>query len=326
MNSIRYEQWQTPDPLGYSFEARYSETFFPLGFPLILRSNSQEVLAAGRRSWEEFEAAFETQPVEIRVLVHGDEAEPPRIQPDGPVYRAQGHLLALVLGTENFAVCDLDRGFGFARLTPGIAKNHLFTSFHFLDCMAYLCLSHQHLTPIHAACVVRDGRGIMLAGGPGAGKSSLAWACARAGMAFVSDDATWLLRREPLLIGRPQRMRFRPDAVQLLPELAQFPRWDTVIGKHSFEIRTADVPELLTVRCCRPGLVVFLDRQPSGEAQLKPVGLEEARRRLAAATTLYESQVWEQQEKSREIILRRGALRLRYSTLAGAVQQISKIG
>ncbi|HZS50453.1 MAG TPA: hypothetical protein VFA54_06320 [Bryobacterales bacterium] len=325
MDSKRYEQWQTPDPLGYRFEAPYTESYSPLGFPLILRTNSQEVLAAGRRSWEESEAAFETKPIELRVLVLGDEAEPPRALPEGPVYRAQGHLLALVLGTENFAVCDLDRGFGFARLTPGVVKNHLFTAFHFLDCMAYLCLSHQHLTPIHAACVVRNGRGILLAGGPGAGKSSLAWACARAGMTFVSDDATWLLRKEPVLIGRPQRMRFRPDAVQLFPELARFPRWDTVIGKHSFEIRTADVPGLLTVRCCRPGPVVFLDRQPSGEAQLDRVGPEEAGRRLAAATTLYEFQVWKQQEKSREILLQQGALRLRYSTLASAVQQISKI-
>ncbi|MBI3696003.1 MAG: aldolase, partial [Acidobacteria bacterium] len=261
----------TPDPLGYREALLFEQRFFPLGFPLVLRTNSKEVVDAARESWGEFEAAFEIPAIELRVVVRGDEAEATRALPEGPVFRAQGNLLALVLGTDNFAVCDLERGFGFAMLSPGVARNGLFASFHFLDAMAYLCLCHRYLAPIHGACVARDGKGILLVGGPGAGKSSLAWACARAGLTFVSDDATWLLRREPVLLGRAQRMRFRPEALTLLPDLAAAPRIETVIGKHSFEIRTADVPNLATAARCRPGKVVFLNRQASGPAECRPI-------------------------------------------------------
>ncbi|MBI3696657.1 MAG: aldolase, partial [Acidobacteria bacterium] len=166
---------------------------------------------------------------------------------------------------------------------------------------------------------------ILLVGGPGAGKSSLAWACARAGLTFVADDATWLLRSEPVLLGRAQRMRFRPEALTLLPDLAAAPRIETVIGKHSFEIRTADVPNLATAARCRPGKVVFLNRQASGLAECRPISVEEARRRLAEATTLFEPRVWNEQEAARAELVREGALELRYSLLEDAVRRILEI-
>ena len=327
-NSINDGQGCTPDPLGYTEPLPLAEHFCPLGFPLVLKSNSTEILEAGRASWGEFEPAFEAAPIELRVAVQGDEDEPARTSTAGPAFRGQGHLLAVTLTARNFAVCDLDRGLGFACLTPGVARNHLYTAFHFLDAVAYLCLCHQHLTPIHGACVAARGQGILLVGQPGAGKSSLAWACARAGLTFVSDDATWLPRRQQdlTLIGKPQRLRFRPEALQLFPELARLPRLETVIGKHSFEIRTASMPGLTTARCCRPGKILFLDRRTdSSAAELYPIGAQEARRRLAEATTLYEPQVWQEQEASRERLLRVGALGLRYSSLGGAVEQILKL-
>ena len=48
-------------------------------------------------------------------------------------------------------------------------------------------------TPIHAACVAIDGRGVLLCGDSGAGKTSLSYACARAGWQFISDDSSYLL-------------------------------------------------------------------------------------------------------------------------------------
>jgi hypothetical protein len=315
---------RTPDPLGYNEPLPFFAKFFPLGFPLVLKTNSRDIVEAGRESWAEFGAAFEVPPVELRVMVQGDEAELTRTSPAGPRFRAQAYLLSIVLDEANFAVCDLGHGLGFASLTPGVARNQLYTAFHFLDAMACLCLCHQHVTPIHAACVASRGKGILLVGAPGAGKSSLAWACARAGLTLVSDDALWMPRRQATLtlIGKPQRMRFRPEAIDLFPELKGIRRLDTVIGKSSFEIRTADVPGLATAACCRPGKVLFLDRQSPARTELFPICGDEARQCLAEATTRYESSVWEEQEASRERLVRCGAFRLRYSNLHEAVQQI----
>lgn len=336
MERWKYEESPSMDPLGHRKALPQEVQLFPLGFPLTLKTNSGDVAAAGREGMGEFQPAFDTEPIELRVAVEGDAAEPPWNSPEGPAFQAQGHLLALVLGQENFVVCDLEHGLGFGRLSPGVARNHLYTGFHFLECAAYVCLCQRYLTPIHAACVAREGRGALLVGGPGAGKSSLAWACARAGLTFVSDDATWLLRDGvqpaagveaggPTLIGRPQRMRFRPDTVNLIPELAQARRLETVIGKHSFEIRTAEMPGVTTALGCRPGPVVFLERKENGAAEVREVGAEETRRRLAEASSLYEPRVWREQEASREQLARGGGLVLRYSGLGEAVAQIRKL-
>jgi hypothetical protein len=312
------------DPLGHSEPLPLAERFFPLGFPLVLRTNSEDVLVAAREGWCEYEPAFQTPPIELRVIVRGDESTAPHASPQGPAFCGQGHLLALVMGPDNVAVCDLDRCFGFARLTPAVARNHLFASFHFLDSMAYVSISQRYATPVHGSCVARNGDGILLVGGAGAGKSSLAWACSRAGLAYVCDDGVWVLRDAPelTLLGKCQRIRFRPEALDLFPELRELPRREAVLGKHSFEVRTADVPGLVTARRCRLGKLIFLERQPSGPAQFEPVEPEEARRRLSAVGPLYDFHTWQQHEVSRAQLARNGGLALRYSRLSDGVERI----
>ena len=326
-DSWGYGQPAAPDPLGYTEPLPLVERFYPLGFPLELATNSSHIVESARESWGEFKPAFDVTPMEFRIVARGDEAEPPRSSPEGPMFRAQGHLLTVVLGPDNFGVVDMDRGFSFACLAPAVAQNHLFTSFHFLDPMAYMCLSQRYLTPVHAACVARNGDGILLVGEPGAGKSCLAWACGQAGFTFIADDAAWLVREsaEPAVIGRHQRMRFKPGSLDFIPELARLPRVETVIGKYSFEIRTADVPGLASASRCRASKIVFLERQETGAAELLPVSPEETRRRIALARPVLEHHVWNEQQASLEPLIARGAWLLRYSGLAEAVDQLLKL-
>lgn len=305
------------DPLGYGAPLPLEARYYPAGFPLTIRTNSPDILAAAAQSWDEFQPLFQAPPIELRVLVEGESSAPL----ESPVFRAQGHLLAFVLSPENFAVCDLDRAFCSAWLTPAVAADPLYVSFHFLDAMAYVCLTHRDLTPIHAACVAKDGHGILLAGDSGAGKSSLAFACARAGFAYVADDASWLLRNghPPEILGKPQRLRFRPDIFEILPELGSLPRQETVAGKRSFEIRTADIPGFATVPRCLPWRIVFLARQPDGPAALRPLDFPEARRRLEDLHFLWEPSVAAEHGASLDRLDGCEAYELRYSTLAGAV-------
>jgi hypothetical protein len=60
---------------------------------------------------------------------------------------------------------------------------------HFLHTALLAALDFSIFTPLHAACVVRNGAGIVLCGDSGAGKSTLAYACARRGWTLVSDDS-----------------------------------------------------------------------------------------------------------------------------------------
>jgi serine kinase of HPr protein (carbohydrate metabolism regulator) len=58
---------------------------------------------------------------------------------------------------------------------------------------------------LHASCVELDGRGLLLRGPPGAGKSDLALRLIEAGARLVADDRVVLSRRDGALIARPAR-------------------------------------------------------------------------------------------------------------------------
>ncbi len=82
----------------------------------------------------------------------------------------------------------------------------------------------RHFCPIHAACIALNGRAVLLCGNSGAGKTSLAYACAKKGWTYLSGDATYIVRNRPdrTVAGRPFSIRFRAEARELFPELSEF--------------------------------------------------------------------------------------------------------
>ncbi len=69
-------------------------------------------------------------------------------------------------------------------------------------------------------CVTGRTR-VMLCGDSGAGKTTLSYACARAGWTYICDDASYLLNSgtDRTVMGTCNQVRFRPPAVELFPEL-----------------------------------------------------------------------------------------------------------
>src|SRR5438552_8999163 len=109
------------DPLMQGVELPLHARFYPLGFPLDITTNSQAVVEGFAESWRCFPQVFDAPPIRLRVAVqHG--AQDPLLPPE-PVARAQEHLLTMVAGSENFAVCDLAEAFGFCWLSAVVAAD-----------------------------------------------------------------------------------------------------------------------------------------------------------------------------------------------------------
>jgi hypothetical protein len=70
---------------------------------------------------------------------------------------------------------------------------------------------------LHAAAVVRDDRGVLLCGTPGAGKTTLTLALVHAGFAFAADDVT-LVDTEGRCVGLPFAPAVKAGAWPLLSE------------------------------------------------------------------------------------------------------------
>jgi hypothetical protein len=266
-----------PGPLWASMSLPFQHVLYPLGFPLLLKSNDAAVIRAAELSWGGCAQRFREDPIELRFLVSDCST---RRKPPNAVFRAQSNLLAILADAHNFATCDLVDGFGFACLTKAAVLNREYLRQQFLEAMAYTLLDTSHVVALHAACVEKDGRGVLLAGDSGAGKSSLAYACTRRGWTYISDDATLLALRRPgrTVIGNPQAFRFRPSVTQLFPEIHATTKSRN--GKPTMEIRTEHLANIVTAHETDVDHIVFLHRAEVETPHLAPVSREDALRRL----------------------------------------------
>jgi hypothetical protein len=312
------------DPLLCSFELPLRETFYPLGFAFEIATNSRDIILAARESWRMRKRLFQEPAARFQLAVREGGAEhcPPE-----PIFRGREHMATFIADPENFVICDLRQGFAFGWLNPGCVRDQDYLRYHFLESTALVMVESLYLTPLHAACVVSGGRGVLLCGDSGAGKSSLAFACARAGWTFVSDDASSLIRNRAgrVVIGNPHQLRFRVSAPELFPELAHLPCHPRLNGKMAIEVKTATLPWIKTADHASIEHVVFLDRRDSGPASVSPCSPAEALRWMEQVICYGDKQTRDAQRAALGRLLTANIVRLRYSDLAAAVRTLGSL-
>jgi hypothetical protein len=322
--SCKMEAASVLDPLRLTVDLPFHERLYPRGFPVGLATNSRLVAEAARESWRSFPQAFDAPDIQLRVAVDGEDTSP--LAPE-PVFRSQKQLLAIVANSANFAFCDLAGAFAFCWVNAATAAHEEYLRYHFLDSMVLTILEHLRLTSVHAACVALNGRGVLLFGESGAGKSCLAFACARRGWALIGDDAGSLVRgrSDNIVLGDPTHLRFRESAVELFPELGNLPLSTTRGGEPSIQVLTRDLPEIATALRSPVERVVFLERRARGGARLIPLKKSEAFGRLASELPLYDAAVHEEHKTSLANLLRAGACELQYGDLDSAVERLGEL-
>jgi hypothetical protein len=300
------------------------DVLHPLGFPLELATNSDDVLGAARESWQGFTPLFEEPVLRIHAVVDKKSRGP---CPETVIHRARRHVVSMISDTANFAVCDLESAYSFCWFTPAAAANRPWLRYYYLDTVVYLCLWHKRLVRVHASCVARDGRGVLLCGPSGAGKSCLAYACARRGWTFITDEAISLLRgsEDLVVLGNPQCLRFRDTALELVPELRGRLAGPNAAGKMTIEVRARELTGVATASRCRAAAVVFLDRHGSGPAQLVPLAKEEAWRRLDQDLPVFDAPVHAEHQTWLRRLLEAGAYELHYCHPDSAVTALEAL-
>ena len=312
------------DPVLSYFRLPLRGAYYPLGFALEIATNSSEVLAAAEESWGGFHQKFSELPLRLEIGVMADGS---RDCPPPPGCRSRGNLLTIVADAGNFCVCDLSRGFAFAWLTQSGAADRAYLRYYFLEAAVSTLLEALYLTPLHAACVQNGGRGVLLCGESGAGKSSLAFACARNGWTFLSDDSSAIVRkrRGRVVVGNPCQMRFRESAVELFPELKKQRVTPRATGKMAIELATAILPEIATQAECQVDYIVFLNRREPAPPSFLSVPKEIAWQYFQQYMCFGEDEVHQAQTASIHDLLTAKVFEMRYQDLDWAVERLGML-
>ena len=307
--------------MGFARNLNCMGDYYPLGFPLRLWSNSHQVMDAAAASWSDFPAAFSTRPLEIQAVV---ESSLETASPTPPDYQGREHLF-LIMGGQDSAACDHSQGFAVCRLRDSTVRHQAFTSYYYLEAIALHLLTQRYLTPVHAACVTRHGAGVLLCGDSGAGKTSLAYACAKRQWCYVSDNESWLLREHAgrVALGNPRRIRFRESAPELFPELRTQQPFLFANGKMSLTLEMSGRPEFSTAFQADISHLVFLDR--NGHTGIDKVTKEEAFQRLLSGVPAYSSPVRREHEASLRRLVEAETVCLSYQSLDAGVDLLDQL-
>lgn len=292
-------------------------SFFPLGFPLEVRTNSEQVLAECRTQWGHFQQRSDTDPMlaEIHVVPNEQQECPPQ-----PQYRYLESTLTAIADADHYALADISSSRTQIVVSAAALRHPLYFRYFFLECAAGVHIATRHATPVHAGCVTLNGRGVLLCGDSGAGKSSLSYACARAGWGYVSDDASFLLQGRSV-IGNCHQIRLRPTAADLFPEIAGLPLTPRAEGKPSIELPTEPMQYIRRQHCAEVNHIVFLNRRVLGKSGLYPYSKEVARRYMRQV--LWGTrETLARQYASIETLLEADVLELRYQSLDVAIARL----
>jgi hypothetical protein len=294
--------------------------FYPLGYAVEIVTNEPAVLDAANESFGHARLSRTNAMLRICIGVSdwGDSKCPLE-----PTRRQYNHLYSLVADADNQALLDLKSCVGFVWLKKAAVENRFYFRYNFLEKTVYLLLGSSVVTDMHAACVSKNGKGILLCGDSGAGKSTLSYACARAGWTYTSDDTSYLINNSsvPHVIGHSHRMRFRPTAKALFPELEGRELTPRLEGKPSLEIPTSEFPGLTTASEARVHCVVYLNRCSSETARLVPLSKGTATQRTRKE--LYSAgEIRTKHEKILEVLSDIPTYELQYCELGHAIDQL----
>ena len=317
---------QPPDFPEYAFDVpdlSLGAMYHPLGFPVELRTNSSEILRQAGCLWSMFKHRFQTDPIQVDIhVVESDSRE----CPPTPGFRMMYPFLVSMADQDNFSIVDLCRNRTQITVSRAAERHTSYLGYFFLGASPLCHIATRYTTPVHAACVAMNGRGVLLCGDSGAGKSSLSYACARSGFTYVSDDASYLINdsSDRLVTGNCHQIRFRPSAAELFPEVGGVGITPRAMGKPSIEMPTASIPHLIATETARVDFMIFLNRNANGPTGLEPYPRDVAR--YFARQVLYGSPKTQAvQHQTIERLLTAEILELRYSDLHWAVDRVRRL-
>lgn len=191
---------------------------------------------------------------------------------------SDGSLRYIGLKRQGFLAADLAAHEAVGSLPEPYSRDTIGFATVFLAGMLHLSAPALGLTPVSAACVARQGRGLLLFGPAESGKTTASYWASKQGMDFHADQATFLETSgsEVVAWGDFWPAAFRPGTARYLPELSAIGRPFRYGDRDFLCIDKGAGPPAnrgrVTAAAC-----VFLERSAASPPRLIPLSAEELR-------------------------------------------------
>jgi hypothetical protein len=265
----------TPDnlPLGAQFSVA--------GSIWDVKSNSEDILLAMRETFLQIKG---TEEPDLRLQLHVDFDIHDAPRWPQPHFRALDHLYYATYGPYDSMLVDQSARRVIGSFSPAVASDLRYWKQTLLPILLGIASASIGVTPVHCACVVKDGAGLFIGGESGAGKSTLALALSRNGFSYLSDDCTYLSRigMEIRAWGLPTPAKLLPDAVTYFPELVSLDPLLSLNGEWALNVDPIEISSGERCLSCAPRWLVFLERKADLPPVIKPLSSSEAASRLVA--------------------------------------------
>jgi len=182
-----------------------------------------------------------------------------------PVFRGRNEYVHADYGSDGSVWFDLK-----ARAVSGILSEDLLSDAGVfrrtvLAVIAGVLAPALDVVGLHAGCVARDGKAVLLAAASGVGKSTLTLALALRGWSLLSDDWTFVAESPTGLRawGMLTALKLLPDAVRYFPGLSALSPAPALNGEMSFEIDPWSFFRVGRTVDASPASIVLLERGPA---------------------------------------------------------------
>lgn len=266
-----------------------------MGAHFCFRSDSEALLdvvatAYGGLSGHRFPRAGPELDVELRLLPRG---KPASGQPPPVRARLGGATAYAIIDRNNYVLVSFQGRRARVVASADLLDRPYRLRYELIEFAVFLLAARcQRLVPLHAACVGRGGRGVLLLGASGAGKSTLALHGLIGGLELLSEDAVFVQPDGMLATGVGNFLHVQRDALDSIDDdaarrwIAGSPTIRRQSGVEKFEADLRQAPAGLRVASAPLQLVgtVILSDRPADRAGalLAPATGEDAAACLAA--------------------------------------------
>lgn len=284
---------------------RFRRDCHVFGWPVVAISNDEPVLAAFDEALPLYSeaVALEKRPFFLQFTRYQPQHDPGPAPDDLPRLVqdiGEGTWLIVQAGQWGVAHVDLAQGQATIALTPSLAARPDLVALCLLNKVLLNLLIAHGFAMLHASCLHRNGRALLLLAPHNTGKSTTALRLALGGYQLLSDSMIFIApgNNPPQLLGFPvRRIKLRGDMVSHFPQVHHLLRPEQVRDETKFTVDLHQIdPALVHSAALVPAQIdlCLLQRHDQTATTLHPATLAEVMAAVLDNSLFYDTTaVWQ---------------------------------